>query len=112
MAAQMNMKSVKNPYLQQQIKTASPEKLILMLYDIGLKSCKAKDRQKAAKVLVELIGSLNFDYKEIALGYFELYRFALDGIHRGKFENAIWVLQGLRDVWKSAVMGQPAVSLN
>ena len=96
----------KNPYLLQQIRGASPEKLILMLYDVGLKSCRARDTQKASKVLIELISALNFDYNDVALKYFDIYRFALDGVHAGKFENAIMVLEGLRGVWETAVMGR------
>lgn len=96
----------KNPYLLQQIRGASPEKLILMLYDVGLKSCRARDKRVASKVFVELISALNFDYNDVALKYFDIYRFALDGVHTGKFENAIMVLEGLRDVWEAAVLGR------
>ncbi len=101
-----NPKKKKNPYLLQQIRGASPEKLILMLYDVGLKSCRARDKGKASKVFVELISALNFDYNDVALKYFDLYRFALDGVNAGKYENAIMVLEGLRDVWETAVLGK------
>ncbi|MFQ5649943.1 MAG: flagellar export chaperone FliS [bacterium] len=95
----------RNPYLRQQLKTASPEKLILMLFDLGVKRCRARDRTGAARVLVELIAALNFDHKEIALTFFQLYRFALDQVHSQKFENALMIFEGLRDVWESAVLG-------
>lgn len=101
-----NYRAANNQYLQQQAKTASPEKLILMLYDIGLRSCHNKDREKAAKVLVELITALNFDYKEISLTFFDLYRFALDQVHNGRFDNAIMVFEGLRAVWQKTVLGK------
>ena len=107
-ARNLGSNSSKNPYLLQQVNTASPEKLISLLYDIGSKSCRAKDRQKAAKVLVELIAALNFDHKEIATGFFDLYRYALDEVHKGGFENALMVFEGLNDVWKSAVMKTPS----
>lgn len=104
MANQAATAPAPNPYLRQQVMTASPEKLILMLYDVGLKWCRAQDRTKAAKVFVELIAALNFDYKEIALGYFDLYRYAMNEVHRGRFSNAITVLEELRDLWESTVM--------
>ena len=88
---------------------ASPEKLISLLYDLGSKSCRAKDRQKAAKVLVELIAALNFEYKEIATEFFDLYRYALNEVHKGGFENALGVFEGLNDVWKSAVMKNSSI---
>ncbi len=97
-----------NPYLQQQVLTATPEKLILILYDLGLKWCRAKESAKASRVFVELIAALDFDYREMATGYFDLYRYSLDEVHRGRFENAIMVLEGLREVWESAVMGRKA----
>lgn len=101
--------SSKNPYLLQQVKSAGPEKLISLLYDIGSKSCRAKDRQKAAKVLVELIASLNFEYKEIAIGFFDLYRYAMDEVNKGGFENALNVFEELNDVWKSTVMKNTSI---
>ena len=101
--------SSKNPYLLQQVNSASPEKLISLLYDLGSKSCRAKDRQKAAKVLVELIAALNFEYKEIATEFFDLYRYALNEVHKGGFENALGVFEGLNDVWKSAVMKNSSI---
>ncbi len=101
--------SSKNPYLLQQVNSAGPEKLISLLYDIGSKSCRAKDRQKAAKVLVELIASLNFEYKEIAIGFFDLYRYAMDEVNKGGFENALNVFEELNDVWKSTVMKNTSI---
>ena len=101
--------SLQNKYLLQQVNSASPEKLISLLYDIGSKSCRAKDRQKAAKVLVELIAALNFEYKEIATGFFDLYRYALDEVCKGRFESALIVFEELSDVWKSAVMKNPSI---
>ncbi len=101
--------SSKNPYLLQQVNSAGPEKLISLLYDIGSKSCRAKDRQKAAKVLVELIASLNFEYKEIAIGFFDLYRYAMDEVNKGAFENALNVFEELNDVWKSTVMKNTSI---
>ncbi|MFQ5638779.1 MAG: flagellar export chaperone FliS [bacterium] len=92
-----------NPYLAQQIHTASPEKLILMMYDFGIKSCRNQDRVSAAKVLVELISVLNFDYHDLATRFFELYRFSLDQVHQNKFEQPLLILSELRHTWESVV---------
>lgn len=93
-----------NPYIRQQIQTASPEKLILMMYELGIKSCRTKNREKAAKVLIELISALNFDYQDIAAPLFDAYKYALDQVHTNRFEEACFVLEELRDVWESSVM--------
>lgn len=97
-----------NPYIIQQVKNATPEKLILMLYEVGIKSCQAKDHTRAVKVVTELIAALNFEYKEISLRLFDLYRYALDQLHNRKFGEALTVLEGLHDVWESAVINKNA----
>lgn len=102
-AAKYNTK--KNPYFKQQFNTASPEKLILMLYDLGIRSCQSNDKAKAAKVLIELISSLNFEYHDAAMTFFQLYRYALDQVHAQKFDNAQMVLEGIRDAWATHVLG-------
>ncbi|MFQ5708119.1 MAG: flagellar export chaperone FliS [bacterium] len=99
-------KSAMNPYLYQQIRTASPEKLILILYDLGIKSCSTKDRQMAAQVLAELIGVLDFEQKDMALQFFDLYNYALAQVHQNNFDAALVVLRELRDVWQAAVLKQ------
>ena len=48
-------------YQQQAIVSASPEQLILKLYDIGISACHRQDRTKLRAVLVELIGALNME---------------------------------------------------
>lgn len=98
-----------NPYIKQQIQTASPEKLILLLYDLAIKCCRTRDRQKASKVLVELISALNFDYKEVALVFFDLYKCALDSIQNNKFDEPLMIFEELYEVWESSVMSQARV---
>jgi flagellin-specific chaperone FliS len=95
-----------NPYLVQQVKTATPEKLVLMLFDLGMKSCQAQDNQKAVKVLTELIAALNFEQGDIAVSMFELYRYALDEVHKRNYDNAYVVLEGMHDIWENVVMKQ------
>ena len=81
-----------------------------MLYQLGLKSCLAKDKGKAAKVLVELMSALNFDHREIAAPLFEQYRYALDLVHNENFEYPELMFKELRQIWESAVMGQQATA--
>lgn len=94
----------RNPYLIQQVQTASPEKLVHMLYDAGIQACQTDDREKVGRVLTELISALNFDYQDMALSFFNLYRYAMDEMHKGNLQNTQMVLEGLNDVWKKSVM--------
>ena len=50
----------------EDIMADSPEEVILKLYDFGIRKCLEKDRDGVQKILKELIGSLNFEYKDIA----------------------------------------------
>ncbi len=91
-----------NNYKENAILNATPEELILKLYDLGLLSIKKGDLEKANKVLTELISSLNFDYQEVALGFFKLYRFCQNELYKGNTEMPLKILTELRHTWAQA----------
>ena len=81
------------------IMSASPKQLICYIYDAGIIACKKKDVTKAGHAIKELINALNFDYKEIALPLFDLYKYCLKNINSENFDEAEEILQGLRNTW-------------
>lgn len=89
-------------YQYQQIMSMSPEQLILKIYDIAIVSVKKGEQQRATRAVAELIGSLNFDYQEMALGLFRLYRYVQDKIRQNEKEEAIMILEELRSAWATA----------
>ena len=89
-------------YLFQQIMNMSPEQLVLKIYDIAIVSVKKGEKQRANRAIAELIGSLNFDYQEMAIGLFRLYRYAQTKIREGNKEEAIMILEELRNTWATA----------
>ena len=89
-------------YQENAILNASPEELILKLYDLGILSIKKGDIPKANKVLAELISALNFDYQDVALGFFKLYRFCQNELYKGNTEMPIKILTELRQSWAKA----------
>jgi len=93
-------------YRAQQVQGASPMQLVLMVYDIAIVACEARDPQRAGRALSELIGSLNFEYEEIATGLFRLYEYCLWGIRRSRFQDAAKVLRGLRQAWVDAMAAE------
>ncbi len=97
-------------YQEQAIQTATPEQLILKLYDLGIASCRNGDRSKLRAVLVELISSLNFEAGgELANRLYAIYEFCLNESAMGDLEPIQDMLQGLRDAWKEGVVEkQPA----
>lgn len=92
-------------YQEQAIQTASPEQLILKLYNLGISSCENGDRSKLRAVLVELISSLNFDEGgDLANRLYAIYEFCLNESTMGELKPIQEMLEGLRDAWRDGVL--------
>ncbi|HRP02018.1 MAG TPA: flagellar protein FliS [Candidatus Kapabacteria bacterium] len=89
-------------YLEQEVLSWSKEKIILKMYDLFLVSCKREDVTKMSKVLIELMGSLNFEYEETATRLYRLYEYCQRCIFQKKFEEAYTIISELRASWASA----------
>ena len=92
-----------NPYLVKEIMEATPEKLLLKLYDIAIVSCQKKDMVKANDAIGELISSLNYDRKDakdIAINLLRLYQFSQEQTRKGHFDMAHRILSELRGTWQ------------
>ncbi|HSB73565.1 MAG TPA: flagellar export chaperone FliS [Candidatus Methylomirabilis sp.] len=96
-------------YRAQQVLSASPMQLVLMLYELAITGCEARDAERAGKPITELIGALNFDYGEIATDLFRLYEYCHWEIRRGRFREAAEILRGLKRAWEEALAGRAAV---
>jgi flagellin-specific chaperone FliS len=94
-------------YLEQEVYSWSREKIILKMYDLFIVSCKKKDMQKMSKVLIELMGSLNFDYEETATRLYRLYEYCQRCIFQKKFDEALYIIQELRSAWAKAFSLEP-----
>jgi len=97
-AAILNGKKLQS-YQQNQIMGMEPVHLLIKVYDYTIMHCKKGDVPRASKGLVELIAALNFDYQEVALGLFRLYQYCMEKVKQKEFDEAIYLLQGLRDAW-------------
>ncbi len=93
----------KNPYLEQKIMSASPEQLISYIYDAGITACVQKDRDKGLKVLRTLIQSLNFDHKEAAVPFYNVYRYMNYSLSCGKFTEAKGYFETLKSAWTQSM---------
>jgi flagellin-specific chaperone FliS len=89
-------------YLEQEVFSWSKEKLILKMYDLFIVSCKRGDVQKMSKVLVELMSSLNFEIEETATRLYRLYEYCQRCIFQRKFDEALHIIQELREAWCKA----------
>lgn len=91
-----------NPYLEKEILEASPQKLLLKVYDFAIANCQRGDIEKTNKAIQVLINALNFEdpqAREISAGLFRLYEFAQDQMRKRNSENALKILVELRDTW-------------
>ncbi|BER91316.1 flagellar export chaperone FliS [Atrimonas thermophila] len=115
------MAKAKESYQMSAVNTASPVRLIVMLYDGGIKFLKMaellyeeREAEKARrmivrveKIILELMASLNFEQGgEIALNLLELYQFMLkecaevdEENHREKINGLLKLFSGLREAW-------------
>jgi len=94
---------VRKRYIEEEVKNASPVKLILMIYDFVLASLKKGDTVKARAGIRELIDSLDFEKGgTLATNLLSLYEYALRKIHEGDLEEAINIIKPLRDAWEEA----------
>ena len=91
-----------DPYLTQKIMSASPDQLISYIFDSGIAACGRKDREKASLAIQTLIKSLNFDYKEVAMSFYNVYRYVNHLIHLGKFDDAKTILVDIKKTWSQA----------
>lgn len=89
-------------YLEQEVLSWSKEKIILKMYDLFIVSCKRNDVQKMSRVLVELMGSLNFEYEDTSTRLYRLYEYCQRCIFQRKFDEALFIIQELRDTWATA----------
>ncbi|MCJ8347179.1 flagellar export chaperone FliS [bacterium] len=115
-----------NQYKRMRIETASPEMLILMLYDGAIKNvniaagCLNDDTQietssnaliKAQNILTELMVSLNFDIGgEIAKNLYNIYEYVNYTLAQAnmskdpkELNTVINMLKNLRETWKEVI---------
>ncbi|HHY47780.1 MAG TPA: flagellar protein FliS [Firmicutes bacterium] len=93
-------------YRTQQVMSASPQKLVLMVFDHIVAGCKARDSKRASSGLATLIDALDFEAGDIATGLFRLYRYAMERVKQNQFDEALAILEPLRDTWAQATLGQ------
>jgi len=89
-------------YKKNEIMSLTPVQLILKLYDYVVVNSKRHDLSKVNAGLAQLIAALNFDYKEISLGFFRLYQYCQSEARRGNFEEVENIISELRSSWAKA----------
>lgn len=91
-----------NAYLAKEILEASPQKLLIKVYDFAIVHCKKGNMDKTNRALQELINALRFDdekSKDIAIGFLKLYQFCQEEMRKGETEIVYKILTDLREAW-------------
>jgi flagellin-specific chaperone FliS len=91
-----------NMYRKEHLLNLSPVEVIKKLYDTAILGCKKNDTALAQQAVTELIIGLNFEYEDISVGLYRLYQYSKDCIRKGELDEAVKVLQELRETWVEA----------
>ena len=100
-----NINNRANAYLANEIFDASPQKLVLKIYDFAITQCKNKNLEKTNKALSVLIDALRYDNKEaaeISTGLKQLYDYCQDQMRKNNHDIVERILTELRETWVSA----------
>lgn len=92
-----------DPYLTQKIMSASPEQLIVYVYDAIISACNRKDQERVLRGLTVLINALEFDYQEIALPLYQLYQYCMDQGRKRNYEEVLEIISDLKSAWTEAM---------
>jgi flagellin-specific chaperone FliS len=93
------MFSQSQAYRRQEVLSATPLHLVIMAYDLAIRSCDQKDMVTALKAVSALREALDYDYAEVALNLLSLYNWCLDCIRKEEFHQAKQTLSDLREAW-------------
>jgi len=93
------MYSQSQQYRRQEVLSATPLHLVIMAYDLAIRSCDQEDMETAMKAVSALRDALDYDYAEIAFNLLSLYNWCLDCIRKRDFKQAKQTLVELREAW-------------
>lgn len=86
-------------YRKQEVLSATPLHLVIMAYDLAIRSCDQKDMVTALKAVTALRDALDLNYAEIAMNLLSLYNWCLDCIRKEDYGQAKTTLFELREAW-------------
>ncbi|MGD8777583.1 MAG: flagellar protein FliS [Ignavibacteria bacterium] len=91
-----------NAYLVKEVLEATPQKLLLKIFDFAILHCKKGDVYRTNNALSELINSLNFEdekARELSIQLLRLYQFSQEEMRKQNIEVVLKILTTLRETW-------------
>lgn len=95
-----------NQYLVKEIMDASPEELVIKVYDFAIAKAQQHNLEKANKAVQTLIDGLDYsteEVKEISIGLLRLYKFCQDKMRDKEYDVVVKILSELRESWTEAI---------
>ncbi len=94
-----------NPYLIKEIIEATPQQLLIKIYDFAIINCRRNNLEKTNAALQQLINALSFEteeVKEISTGFLKLYLYCQNQMRKKNHDEVIKILTELRYEWMKA----------
>ena len=93
-----------NQYVMKEIMEATPQQLLIKIYDFAILNCKKNDLAKTTAAIQELMNALKFDdqCREISTGLYKLYLFCQEEMRKKNYDNVLKILSELRESWINA----------
>ncbi len=94
-----------NPYLIKEIIEATPQQLLIKIYDFAIVNCQRQNLEKTNAALQQLINALSFEteeVKDISIGFLKLYLYCQNQMRKKNYDEVIKILTELRDEWMKA----------
>jgi len=98
----MSAQMVIQAYQQNNVMSADPMKLVIMLYDRAIYGCRQKNLELTWGAIKQLINSLNMEVKPIADNLLAIYDYCNELAREKQFDTAAMILQDIRNSWASA----------
>lgn len=93
-----------NQYLVKNIMEATPQQLLLKVFDYAIVNCQKQNIIKTNRAIQELINGLRYEteeMKEISIGLLRLYQYCQDQMRAKNFELVLKILSELRETWQN-----------
>jgi len=100
-----NKNSKLNPYFVKEILEASPQQLLIKIYDFAIVNCQKHDLYRTNSALQQLINALRYDredVKEVSIGLLKLYQFCQNEMRNKNYNTVLEILTQLRNSWIEA----------
>jgi len=91
-----------NQYLVNEITQATPQQLLLKIYDFAIINCKKQNLAKTNEALQVLINGLSFEnkpVKEVSTGLLRLYQYCQEEMRNKNYMIVYKILNELKESW-------------